>query len=336
MRWDVFTLVPEAFSWFSEQHPISEAVEKGVIDFAVHDIREFTPLNHKQVDDSPYGGGPGMVIRVDVVAAALEGVFAVAPERVREDRDVLVMSPGGRPFDDGVARELAGSGGDVVLLCGRYEGFDARVAELFACGALSVGPYVLAGGELAAMAVLEACVRKMPGVLGNMRSTVGESFSLELVAAFVLAVLIQQFVVKPVYIPSPSMNPTLVRGDRVLVSRFAFYFEEPKPGDVIVFHPPIAPEEDYIKRVVAVEGDTVAVHDGQLYIDGEAQEEPYVESPVINGNFEQEKVPPGRVFVMGDNRNNSGDSRVFGPVEKKAILGKAFLIYWPLDKISWL
>src|SRR5660398_222267 len=122
MRWDVFTLVPEAFSWFSEQHPISEAVEKGVIDFAVHDIREFTPLNLKQVDDSPYGGGPGMVIRVDVVAAALEGVFAVAPERVREDRDVLVMSPGGRPFDDGVARELAGSGGDVVLLCGRYEG----------------------------------------------------------------------------------------------------------------------------------------------------------------------------------------------------------------------
>jgi len=155
-------------------------------------------------------------------------------------------------------------------------------------------------------------------------------------AAFVLALLIQQFVVKPFYIPSPSMNPTLVRGDRVLVSRFAFYFEEPKPGDVIVFHPPIAPEEDYIKRVVAVEGDTVAVHDGQLYIDGEAQEEPYVESPVINGNFEQEKVPPGRVFVMGDNRNNSGDSRVFGPVEKKAILGKAFLIYWPLDKISWL
>lgn len=180
MRCDVLTLVPEAFSWFCAQHPVNGAIERGVLDFAVHDIRDYTPLSHRQVDDTPYGGGPGMVIRVDVVAAALEGIFGADPESIREDREVLVLSAGGRPFDDTVAQELGGSERDVVLLCGRYEGFDARVVELFADGELSIGPYVLAGGEAAAMVVVEACVRKIPGVLGNVESAVEESFSLEL------------------------------------------------------------------------------------------------------------------------------------------------------------
>lgn len=179
-RIDIFTLVPEAFDWFRLQHPVADALEAGLVTLEVQNIRDHTPLNHRQVDDTPFGGGPGMVLRVDVVSAALEGVFGVAAERVREERDVIVLTPGGRPFDDQYATDLARGQRDVVLLAGRYEGFDARVTELFASADLSIGPYVLAGGEVAAMAVVEAVVRKLPGVLGNEDSVVEESFSEEL------------------------------------------------------------------------------------------------------------------------------------------------------------
>ncbi|MBU2603448.1 MAG: tRNA (guanosine(37)-N1)-methyltransferase TrmD [Actinobacteria bacterium] len=176
-RVDIFTLVPDAFTWFKQQHPVAEAEASGSLALTVHNIRDYSTLNHRQVDDSPYGGGPGMVIRVDVVAAALAGVFGVPAERVREQRDVYLLAPGGEPFDDGRAAVLAGGPRDFVLLCGRYEGFDARIATLFATGQLSIGPYVLAGGEIAALAVVEAVARKMPGVLGNQESLVEESFS---------------------------------------------------------------------------------------------------------------------------------------------------------------
>ncbi len=155
-------------------------------------------------------------------------------------------------------------------------------------------------------------------------------------AAFILALLIQQFVVKPFYIPSESMEPTLERGDRVLVSRFVYWFREPQRGDVIVFHPPIAPEEDYIKRVVAVGGDHVEVKDGDLYVNGEAQVEPYLKEDLIEGAFPEEVIPDGFVFAMGDNRNRSGDSRVFGPVKLDSIIGDGFLVYWPPGKIGGL
>jgi len=176
-RIHVFTLVPQAFAWFVAQHPLADAVDRGLVDIVVHNIRDYTRLSHHAVDDTPYGGGAGMVIRVDVVAWALEAVFGIPAVEVRAERDVLVLAPGGRPFDDAEAGRLATSPRDVVLLCGRYEGFDARVKDLLATGALSVGPYVLAGGEVAAMAVVEAAVRKIPGVLGNEESTWEESFS---------------------------------------------------------------------------------------------------------------------------------------------------------------
>lgn len=179
-RIDIFTLVPDAFVWFRQQHPVADALAAGLVSLEVQNIRDHTFLNHRQVDDTPYGGGPGMVLRVDVVAAALEGVFGVPAERVRDERDVIVLTPGGRPFDDQYATDLARGARDVVLLAGRYEGFDARVTELFASADLSIGPYVLAGGEVAAMAVVEALVRKVPGVLGNDESVVEESFSEEL------------------------------------------------------------------------------------------------------------------------------------------------------------
>jgi tRNA (guanine37-N1)-methyltransferase len=179
-RQHIFTLVPEAFGWFLSQHPVADAVSAGLVSLAVHNIRDHTPLAHKTVDDTPYGGGPGMVIRVDVVAAALEAVFAEPAEQVKESRDVYLLGPGGLPFDESRAVELAASPRELVLLCGRYEGFDDRVLELLCTGEISIGPYVLAGGEVAAMAVLEATIRKVPGVLGNEESLLEESFSADL------------------------------------------------------------------------------------------------------------------------------------------------------------
>jgi len=149
-------------------------------------------------------------------------------------------------------------------------------------------------------------------------------------AAFVLALLIQQFIVKPYTIPSPSMEPTLEMGDRVLVSRLSYHFRSPRPGDIVVFDPPNLESEDpYIKRVVAVTGDRVSVHDGKLYVNGIAQVEPYVKEYPIRGNFDEVVVGPGSVWVMGDNRNDSSDSRVFGEVPLGNIIGVAFAVYWP-------
>lgn len=154
-------------------------------------------------------------------------------------------------------------------------------------------------------------------------------------AAFVLALLVQQFLIKPFAIPSPSMENTLMEGDRVLVNRLVYHLRKPHRGDIIVFHPPERPGSDpFIKRVVAVGGDTIAVRDGYLYVNGIRQQEPYVKEYPIVGDFPETAVPEGYVWAMGDNRNNSGDSRVFGPVRLDAIMGEAFAIYWPLSHIG--
>jgi len=156
-------------------------------------------------------------------------------------------------------------------------------------------------------------------------------------AAFVLALLVQQFIVKPFAIPSPSMENTLLEGDRVLVNRLVYHFHPPHRGDVIVFHPPGRPGSDpFIKRVVAVGGDTIAVHDGMLYLNGVAQDESYVKGYPIEGDYPETEIAGGYVWAMGDNRNNSGDSRVFGPVPLKSIMGEAFAVYWPVGRIAGL
>jgi signal peptidase I len=156
-------------------------------------------------------------------------------------------------------------------------------------------------------------------------------------AAFILALLVQQFVVKPFAIPSPSMENTLREGDRVLVNRLVYHFREPHRGDVIVFHPPGQVSKDpFIKRVVAVGNDTIAVHDGQLWLNGVAQDEAYLKEAIIEGDFPETKIPVGDVWAMGDNRNNSGDSRVFGPVPLSSIIGEAFAVYWPINRIKGL
>ena len=176
MRFDVFTLFPQAFDWYLSQVHLRSAVELGH-EFRLANYRDHTPLSHMQVDDTPYGGGAGMVLRIDVVCAALEAVFEVAAGEVRESRRVVELTPKGRQLDDALAADLAG--GDLVLLCGRYEGIDERVTNLVT-DRVSIGPYVLTGGEVAAMAVLDAVTRKLPGVISNPESVVSESHSEEL------------------------------------------------------------------------------------------------------------------------------------------------------------
>jgi tRNA (guanine37-N1)-methyltransferase len=171
MKIDVFTLFPGWFDWFREQRHVRNALELGHSLDTV-DMRATTPLKAGQVDDTPYGGGAGMVIRVDVVEAALAARYGAE----RGGRRILALAPGGRQFDDALAAELAGEE-QLTLLSGRYEGFDERVNEHLATDVVSIGPYVLAGGELAAMVVCDAVLRKLPGALGHEQSALEESFS---------------------------------------------------------------------------------------------------------------------------------------------------------------
>ena len=168
MQIDVFTLFPHWFDWFVEQrHVRNTGAQIELVNF-----REGTPLSGGQVDDTPYGGGAGMVIRVDVMEAAMTARYGEAPPR----RRVVALTASGRRLDDDLAGELALEP-QLTLLCGRYEGFDERIVEHLATDAISIGPYVLAGGELAAMVVMDTLLRKIPGALGHEDSALEESFS---------------------------------------------------------------------------------------------------------------------------------------------------------------
>jgi len=170
MRLDIFSLFPEAFDWFQGQRSVQNALAQGN-ELRLFDYRETTPLSAGQVDDAPYGGGAGMVLRVDVVDAALQAAYAED-----ESPRVVLLSPTGRLLDDELADELTQER-HVALLCGRYEGFDERVHEHLADDEVSIGRYVLAGGELPAMVVADVLMRKLPGALGHEQSAVEESFS---------------------------------------------------------------------------------------------------------------------------------------------------------------
>jgi tRNA (guanine37-N1)-methyltransferase len=175
MRIDVFTLFPEWFEWFASQRHVGNVLAAGSRLECVNP-REYTPLSGGQVDDTPFGGGAGMVLRVDVLDSALRGHYGVDPVRLRDERRVIALAPGGKLLDEELARELA-SEPALTLLCGRYEGFDERILEHFASDVVSIGRYVLSGGELAAMVVCDSVLRKLPGALGHERSAVEESFS---------------------------------------------------------------------------------------------------------------------------------------------------------------
>ena len=172
---DVVTLFPEWFDWFREQRHVANAVRRGV-ELRTLNPRDHTPLSGGQVDDTPFGGGAGMVLRVDVMDNALRQFYGVDPVDLRTQRRVIALTPGGRVLDDAYVDELAAEPA-ITLLCGRYEGFDERIVQHFASDTLSVGRYVLSGGELAAMIVADAVIRKLPGALGHADSAVEESFS---------------------------------------------------------------------------------------------------------------------------------------------------------------
>ncbi len=174
LRIDVFTLFPEVIDHYGDASILGRARARGQMDLRTHDVRDATHDVHRSVDDAPFGGGAGMVLAAQPVFDAVE---AVASSADGLPRPLLLLSPSGRRFDQGVAHELASSGGGFSLLCGRYEGVDQRVADHLVDGELSVGDFVLAGGELAALVVIEAVVRLLPGVLGNDQSAEDESFS---------------------------------------------------------------------------------------------------------------------------------------------------------------
>jgi tRNA (guanine37-N1)-methyltransferase len=173
LRIDVITIFPELFEPFRSTGVLGGARERGLLALEAHDPRGWTRDRHRTVDDIPYGGGPGMVMKPEPLVEAIEAVAgAKGPDRRAQ---VALLSPQGAPFTGQRAKELAGVE-QLVLVCGRYEGVDQRVIELAVDEEISIGDYVLAGGEVAAMAVIEAVSRFVPGVLGNPDSTVSESF----------------------------------------------------------------------------------------------------------------------------------------------------------------
>jgi tRNA (guanine37-N1)-methyltransferase len=173
LQLDVFTLIPQAFAWLTEQRPVA-AVLGDELDLRLFSYRDYTPLSGSQVDDEPYGGGAGMVLRVDVVAAALEAAYGEAPAH-----RVVALTPQGRQLTQEVVDELAGEE-RLTLLSARFEGFDERVLTHFASDSISIGPYVLSGGELPAMVLVDGIARRLPGALGSAESGLVESFSAEL------------------------------------------------------------------------------------------------------------------------------------------------------------
>jgi tRNA (guanine37-N1)-methyltransferase len=172
MRIDVFTLVPHAYAWMTEQRPMAAVLGTG-LELRLINYRDTTPLRAGQVDDEPYGGGAGMVLRVDVVATALEAVYGDEPP----DR-VIALTPQGRPLTQAIVEELA-HGEHVALLSARFEGFDERIVEHLATEAISIGAYVLSNGDLPAMVLLDAVARRLPGALAEGSGEL-ESFSEEL------------------------------------------------------------------------------------------------------------------------------------------------------------
>lgn len=172
MRFDVLTLFPAIFEGYLGQSLLKKAIDAGLVSVQLHDIRNWSRDKHHKVDDRPFGGGPGMILQVEPVVECVEAVQNMTPQ----PGHLILLSPQGRKLDQKVVEELA-TRERLVLLCGRYEGFDHRVIEILKPDEISIGDYVLNGGEVAAMAVIDSVIRLVPGVLGDDASSAGDSFS---------------------------------------------------------------------------------------------------------------------------------------------------------------
>jgi tRNA (guanine37-N1)-methyltransferase len=172
MRFDVLTLFPQMFAGYLSQSLLAKAIERRLVDVKLHDIRDWAKGRHRKVDDRPFGGGPGMVMMVEPVVECVESVRQMAEPQGR----LIQLTPQGRRLDQSVVEELSREQ-RLILLCGRYEGFDERVSEILRPDAISVGDYVLNGGEVAAMVIVDAVIRHVPGVLGDEESSKQDSFS---------------------------------------------------------------------------------------------------------------------------------------------------------------
>jgi tRNA (guanine37-N1)-methyltransferase len=177
MRFDILTLFPSLFDSYVGQSLLNKAIEAGLVNVATHDIRNWSRDKHHKVDDRPFGGGPGMVLRVEPVVECVEAVQHLGwKQGIAEPGHLIVLSPRGRTLNQSIVEELA-SKPRLVLLCGRYEGFDERVYDILQPDEISLGDYILNGGEVAAMAVIDAVIRLIPGVLGDETSSQSDSFS---------------------------------------------------------------------------------------------------------------------------------------------------------------
>ncbi|HVU87979.1 MAG TPA: tRNA (guanosine(37)-N1)-methyltransferase TrmD [Pirellulales bacterium] len=172
MRFDVLTLFPEMFPDYLGQSLLNLAIQRGLVDVRLHNIRDWTHDRHKTVDDRPFGGGPGMVLKVEPVVECVEAVRA----ENEEPGHLIMLTPQGRRLDQSVVEELAGKR-RLLLLCGRYEGFDERVRTILRPDEISIGDFVLNGGEVAAMVVIDTVIRLVPGVLGDEQSHQQDSFT---------------------------------------------------------------------------------------------------------------------------------------------------------------
>lgn len=171
MKFSILTLFPDMFAGFATSGVIGRGIERGLLQFSATNIRDFATDRHRTVDDAPYGGGAGMVMKVEPLSAAIDSAHEHSP-----GSRFIMLTPAGRPLTQKLAADLALEKG-LVILCGRYEGVDERVAELYSADAISIGDYVLSGGETAAMVLIDAVGRLVPGVLGSDESAVDESFS---------------------------------------------------------------------------------------------------------------------------------------------------------------
>lgn len=157
-----------------------------------------------------------------------------------------------------------------------------------------------------------------------------------IITAVIVAWIVKTFIIQPFIIPSGSMEPTLYPSDRILVNKFIYRLREPRPGEIVVFLPPFDSKKDVIKRVIALSGQTLEIRNGEVMVDGKVIDESYKIASADMGDFGPLVIPKGSVFVMGDNRPNSYDSRFFGPLKKNVLIGEAFSIYWPPTRIQIL